>query len=193
MEDETIKGKSFDWKITLSDITNIVIAITAIFAILLSTCQYSANLKREDNIDRPVIAFATTKFSFDTASNSPQGEPILTFKNLGHRLANQSHFNIVTFARDSLNHFSKNNVQDLEMSNPIVPDVSIDLSLNPLPLKPKTQYLFKIKLRYKDEITDVTYNDSLYFKWTYSPRLENNRLFNLEKDTASIIDLLNGD
>jgi len=184
--------KGFKW-ISTSDVINLIIAITAIFAIALSTCQYTRNLKREDSIDRPVIAFATTNFSFDTISNKPMGKPILTFKNSGHRLAYQPHFNIVTFERDSLNNFTKNNVQDIEMANPVVPDVLIDLGLNPLPVKRKIQYLFKIKIGYKDEIANMRYNDSLYFKWTYSPHLESNRLFNLEKDTASVIDILDGD
>lgn len=177
--------------LSVSDWLNLPIAISAVIAIALSTCQYTANLKRQDSIDRPVIANRVSYFTFDTTSKPLRVNAIFKIQNFGARLAYECTFKTVTVKKYPLSGeytFVDQTIQ--RISNPIVPGVELDLQLDPINAEDSMRYYIKIQMNYNDVIANKTYSDSIYFKWHYAKTasIYLTTMNALEADTAKAVD-----
>ena len=180
-------------RVSISDISNILIAAVAIVALVFSTCQYRDGIKRESKIDRPIIAVLKSSSSWDSLPNNAfKFVPTSIIQNFGVRPAYDCKFTVTTIKGDnSALGFKLIGVMNLNEANPMVPGIQINLNSTPIIVNDSTEYFFKIKITYKDKISDEYYSDSLYYKWRYINFMyshERSEMLGLELSDAEIID-----
>ena len=155
-------------KLTKSDMAAIFSAIISGIALIFSTYQYTAGLKMQAKIDRPIIAIPQTGISYDSSAAGKQIALAFILENFGSRPAYDLTIKSITLQKDNSSETFKV-ISDtlLRQSNPMVPGVQFSLNYRPMVFQNNTDYYFKISLSYKDVISGIYYSDNLYYKWMY--------------------------
>ena len=178
--------------LSIGDIANILVAFTAISALLFSAYQYKDGLKIEAKIDRPIITIPQTGIGYDSSNLGNEINLASIMENFGSRPAYDLTIKSVTLQKDKSSSFFKI-ISDtlLREVNPMVPGIEFYLNRRPTVYQDNTDYYFKISFSYKDVISGIYYSDSLYYKWNYinfKYSISNPQQIGLEKKEAELVD-----
>lgn len=178
--------------LSIGEIANILVAFTAIVALVFSAYQYKQGLKMQAKIDRPILSISKTGMGYDTTLTGHSIQINSIMENFGSRPAFDVTLNSITVKKDSSdNGFKVISSLSLKEANPIVPGVEFELSRKPLVYEDSTLYYFKVLVSYKDVISEIYYSDSLYYKWMYEGfpySIFNSQLLGVEKKEADSLD-----
>lgn len=179
-------------RLSIGDVTNIIIAIVAMVALIFSAYQYNQGLKLQAKIDRPILSCPKIAMGYDTTLLGHSIQINTMFENYGARPAFDVTLNSVTIEKlKSDGGFKVVSSISLQTVNPIVPGVQFGLGRQPMVYHDSTLYYFKVLFSYKDVVSKIYYSDSLYYGWKYESfpySLLNSQLLALERRSADSID-----
>lgn len=178
--------------LSIGDIANILVAFTAMSALIFSAYQYNKGLKMQAKIDRPILSISKTAMGYDSTLHGHSIQINSVMADYGSRPAFELTLNSVTLKKDSSKDgFKIISSTSLKEANPIVPGIEFNLGTKPIIYQDSTLYYFKVLFSYKDVVSEVYYSDSLYYKWGYESfpySLFNSQLLGVEKEDADSID-----
>ena len=147
-------------RFSLSDWANISSCLLALLAIIVTLYQFSSSISRENKISRPVLAVSSTDFTYGGIMSAPQ----FHIKNYGVRPAANIEFTSLTFTDNGRESIKLIESYEGTSANSLANGIEINFNLKPM-IPEITIYLYKLKFKYLDAVTNEEYSDSMYYEW----------------------------